>query len=174
MGEARSRRVSHSRVYGHPKRPVRPPPRVGRGCGDTELQRHLAVDDRGQLGRPRAPARAGPFGVRRALLPNPPASASSRATRSPISRGRRRSRRRTSRTGGTQDPEAKCYMPGVPRATYMPFPFQIIQGNSQILIAYPFASASRIIHMTDVGESPADAWMGWSRAAGKATRSSST
>ena len=64
----------------------------------------------------------------------------------------------------TQDPEAKCYMPGVPRATYMPFPFQIIQGNNEIIIAYPFASASRILHMTDVGESPADAWMGWSRA----------
>src|SRR5258705_9885561 len=55
-------------------------------------------------------------------------------------------------------------MPGVPRATYMPFPFQIVQGTSEIIIAYPFASASRILHMTDVGESPADAWMGWSRA----------
>ena len=62
------------------------------------------------------------------------------------------------------DPEAKCYMPGVPRATYMPFPFQIIQGDKQIIVAYPFASASRIVHMSDVGESPADAWMGWSRA----------
>ncbi len=62
------------------------------------------------------------------------------------------------------DPEAKCYMAGVPRATYQPFPFQIFQGTDKILIAYPFASASRIIHMKDVGESPADAWMGWSRA----------
>jgi hypothetical protein len=62
------------------------------------------------------------------------------------------------------DPEAKCYMPGVPRATYMPFPFQIFQGTDNMLIAYPFAAASRIIHMKDVGESPADAWMGWSRA----------
>jgi hypothetical protein len=26
------------------------------------------------------------------------------------------------------DPEAKCYMPGIPRATYMPYPFQIVQG----------------------------------------------
>src|SRR5476649_736467 len=41
------------------------------------------------------------------------------------------------------DPEAKCYMPGVPRATYMPFPFQIIQSTNKILIVYPFASASR-------------------------------
>ena len=64
----------------------------------------------------------------------------------------------------TLDPEAKCYMPGVPRATYMPFPFQIFQGSGDtMLMAYPFAAASRIIHMKDVGESPADAWMGWSR-----------
>jgi len=61
------------------------------------------------------------------------------------------------------DPEAKCYMPGVPRATYMPFPFQIIQGTSKIIIAYPFASAGRLIHMDKVEDSPADAWMGWSR-----------
>ena len=27
----------------------------------------------------------------------------------------------------TGDPEAKCYMPGVPRATYMPFPFRLVQ-----------------------------------------------
>src|SRR5579863_9297851 len=33
------------------------------------------------------------------------------------------------------DPEAKCYLPGVPRATYMPFPFQIIQGNNRVIIA---------------------------------------
>ena len=64
----------------------------------------------------------------------------------------------------TLDPVAKCYMPGVPRATYMPFPFQIFQGSGDtMLVSYPFAAASRIIHMKDVGESPADAWMGWSR-----------
>src|ERR1700686_856468 len=35
------------------------------------------------------------------------------------------------------DPELKCYMPGVPRATYMPFPYQIVQGSGPyILIAY--------------------------------------
>ena len=62
------------------------------------------------------------------------------------------------------DPEFKCYMPGVPRATYMPFPFQIVQGSSPyILIAYEFASATRIIRMNWKGEAPTDAWMGWSR-----------
>ena len=37
-----------------------------------------------------------------------------------------------------EDPEAKCYMPGIPRATYMPFPFQIIQSNKDILMAYEY------------------------------------
>jgi hypothetical protein len=63
----------------------------------------------------------------------------------------------------TLDPEARCYMPGVPRATYMPFPFQIIQGPTKIIMAYEFASASRLIHMDKVPDSPADSWMGWSR-----------
>ena len=61
------------------------------------------------------------------------------------------------------DPEAKCYLPGVPRATYMPFPFQIVQGNKKIVIAYEFASASRIIPLEIVGEAPTESYMGWSQ-----------
>jgi hypothetical protein len=60
------------------------------------------------------------------------------------------------------DPEAACFMPGVPRANYMPYPFQIIQSTDKILIAYPFASASRLIYLKDIGESPLDSYMGWS------------
>jgi hypothetical protein len=62
-----------------------------------------------------------------------------------------------------RDPEIKCFMPGVPRATYMPYPFQILQGTDKILIAYEFAGATRTIHMNTVGDSPSPAWMGWSR-----------
>ena len=61
------------------------------------------------------------------------------------------------------DPEIKCYMPGVPRANYMPYPFQIVQTPTHILMAYEFASASRTIYMNSKEESPADTWMGWSR-----------
>jgi hypothetical protein len=62
------------------------------------------------------------------------------------------------------DPEMKCYMPGVPRATYMPFPFQIVQGTGpSILMAYEFASATRIIRMNWEQAAPVDSWMGWSR-----------
>jgi hypothetical protein len=62
-----------------------------------------------------------------------------------------------------RDPEIKCFMPGVPRATYMPYPFQILQGTNKILIAYEFAGATRTIHMDTVGDSPSSTWMGWSR-----------
>jgi hypothetical protein len=60
------------------------------------------------------------------------------------------------------DPEAKCYQPGVPRATYLPFPFQIIQSTDKIVIAYQFASASRTIPLGKPTEAPVDFWMGWS------------
>jgi hypothetical protein len=64
----------------------------------------------------------------------------------------------------TRDPEIKCYLPGVPRATYMPYPFQIVQTPTDILIGYEYANASRIIYMGDkVEEAPLDFWMGWSR-----------
>jgi hypothetical protein len=62
----------------------------------------------------------------------------------------------------TADPEAKCFMPGVPRATYMPYPFQIVQGADKIMISYEFADTVRLVHMKDPGPAPADSWMGWS------------
>lgn len=60
------------------------------------------------------------------------------------------------------DPEVKCYMPGIPRATYLPFPFRIVQSDGDILFAYEFASANRIVYMSNHQESPVDTWMGWS------------
>jgi hypothetical protein len=63
----------------------------------------------------------------------------------------------------TQDPEIKCFMPGIPRATYMPYPFQIVQTPKHILMAYEFASAGRTIYMDSKTEAPVDSWMGWSQ-----------
>src|SRR5215831_686630 len=60
------------------------------------------------------------------------------------------------------DPEVKCYMVGVPRSTYMPYPFQVIQGKDTIMIAYEFAGAVRVINMGKPSEAPTDSWMGWS------------
>jgi hypothetical protein len=62
----------------------------------------------------------------------------------------------------SRDPEIKCYLPGVPRATYMPYPFQILQSSSTIFIAYEYAGAVRDIHMKDPGPAPVDSWMGQS------------
>jgi len=62
----------------------------------------------------------------------------------------------------TDDPELKCFMPGVPRANYLPYPFQIVQGTDKIMMTYEFADAVRIVHLDDPGEAPADSWMGWS------------
>ena len=59
------------------------------------------------------------------------------------------------------DPEIKCYMPGIPRATYMPYPFQIVQSNDTILFSYEYASASRVVRLNNQEQSPAPAWMGW-------------
>jgi hypothetical protein len=52
-------------------------------------------------------------------------------------------------------------MPGVPRANYLPHPFQIVQGTDAIMMSYEFADAVRIVHMIDPGPAPADSWMGW-------------
>lgn len=63
------------------------------------------------------------------------------------------------------DPMASCYMPGVPRANYMPFPFQIVQSREVILIAYEVAESNRILYVDQPDlESQVDAWMGHSNA----------
>ena len=61
-----------------------------------------------------------------------------------------------------RDPEVKCYLPGVPRAVYMPFPFQIIQNDGAVFVAYEYAGAVREIYMKDVGPAETDSWMGQS------------
>ena len=60
----------------------------------------------------------------------------------------------------TDDPEAKCYLPGVPRANYMPYPFQIVQSPQGILFVYEYASANRFVNMGKPIEAGSDTWMG--------------
>ena len=61
------------------------------------------------------------------------------------------------------DPAVKCYIPGIPRGTYMPFPFQFVQSKDAILVAYEFTSSSRVIHLNRPGsEAELDSWMGYS------------
>jgi hypothetical protein len=61
-----------------------------------------------------------------------------------------------------RDPEVRCYLPGVPRANYMPFPFQIFHSEDAIFFAYEYAGAVRNILLEDPGPAPVDSWMGQS------------
>jgi hypothetical protein len=65
----------------------------------------------------------------------------------------------------TADPEVRCYLPGIPRATYMPFPFQIVQNKDVLLFSYAYAGAVRNVALSDPGPAPIDSWMGqsWAR-----------
>jgi hypothetical protein len=62
----------------------------------------------------------------------------------------------------TRDPEIKCYLPGVPRATYLPFPLQIFQSGEAVLITYEYAAAVRQVYLKDPGPPQVDSWMGQS------------
>ncbi|HJN46083.1 MAG TPA: hypothetical protein QF572_18095 [Vicinamibacterales bacterium] len=61
------------------------------------------------------------------------------------------------------DPAVKCYMPGIPRATYMPLPFQIVQNPDALMFAYEFTSSTRVVRMDRPGtEADLPSWMGYS------------
>jgi len=47
----------------------------------------------------------------------------------------------------TADPESKCYLPGVPRIMYMPYPFQIFQTPTHIAMTFEYVHAVRRIFM---------------------------
>ena len=59
-----------------------------------------------------------------------------------------------------RDPEIKCYLPGVPRANYMPYPFQITQNAKQFFLTYEYAGAYRDVLFKDPGPAETDSWMG--------------
>src|SRR6516225_436719 len=61
-----------------------------------------------------------------------------------------------------RDPEIKCFQPGVPRALYMPYPFQIIQSATKINMVFEFANAQRTIHLNKMDPYPNTLFMGYS------------
>jgi hypothetical protein len=65
----------------------------------------------------------------------------------------------------TADPEAQCYLPGVPRITYMPYPFQIFQRADRVVILYEYLHATREIYVdgSPHPDIPVEFWMGDSR-----------
>jgi len=62
----------------------------------------------------------------------------------------------------TGEPELQCYRPGVPRANYMPFPFQIFQTREEMLFVYEYKGVTRAIYMDPHREPATESWMGWS------------
>jgi hypothetical protein len=65
-----------------------------------------------------------------------------------------------------EDTEAKCYRSGIPRQTYLPYPFEIVQGDGDILFVYEYATSNRTVRMGESQISPdevlVDQWLGWS------------
>ena len=61
------------------------------------------------------------------------------------------------------DPAVKCYIPGIPRQTYMPFPFHVVQSGQKVFFAYEFGSNSRIVHLDrPATRAELPSWMGYS------------
>src|SRR5262245_50255198 len=58
------------------------------------------------------------------------------------------------------DPEAKCYMLGIPRSTYHDFPFQVFRVNVNLHMDYSLPGGKRIDNMKDHSDAPDDSWMG--------------
>ena len=65
----------------------------------------------------------------------------------------------------TADPEVRCYLPGIPRANYMPHPFKIAHNDDSLFFNYAYAGAVRNVALADPGPAPLDSWMGqsWAR-----------
>lgn len=61
-----------------------------------------------------------------------------------------------------RDPEVRCYLPGIPRAMYMPHPYEITQSTNKIHMAFSYAATARTIHFDKVDPPPDDTWMGHS------------
>jgi hypothetical protein len=78
----------------------------------------------------------------------------------PYKPGMRAQRDENMRNWPAADPATQCKLPGVPRATYQPFPLQIFQAPDATLISYQFAGADRIVYMNKQVEAQVDTWMG--------------
>ncbi len=61
-----------------------------------------------------------------------------------------------------RDPELKCFQPGIPRAIYMPFPFEIIQGDDKIMMVFEYDNTERTIHLNEMEDYPNVSYMGYS------------
>jgi hypothetical protein len=68
------------------------------------------------------------------------------------------------RSRATADTEARCFLPGVPRIMYMPYPFQIVQTPKTVMFFFEYLHATRNVFMdTPHPRGPLEFWMGDSR-----------
>ena len=73
-------------------------------------------------------------------------------------------RQQNYRNRATADPSLKCYQAGVPRATYVPMPLQILQSPGNFAIVYQENHAFRVFHPEGRPHFDAtDWWMGDTR-----------
>ena len=141
-----------------------------------DLEPHTAQAGAGDAARPgRAGAGEGSARVRRGRLGAGRPGRRRRRRDSVHARSAGKKREENQANWLTRDPEIKCYLPGVPRATYMPFPFQIFQSDKAVAIAYEYAGRLSQ-HLSEGSRSAAGRFVDGAvgRDAGKATRSSST
>jgi hypothetical protein len=64
------------------------------------------------------------------------------------------------------DPEAQCFLLGVPRSMYHPFPFQIMQAPQHFMIAHEYQHQGRTVYLDPKAAMMVegiDSWMGHSR-----------
>ena len=132
--DRRTRQAAPRRVGGHPNLNG-----IWQAMNSAHwnLEGHAAsqLKDFWRLGATSAPIPAGQSVVKEGKIPYLPEALA---------------RRDENRAGWPKtDPEAACYLPGIPRATYLPHPFQIVQGDDDILFVYSFANANRAVHMKD-------------------------
>ena len=146
--------VAAARDYG--LRPAQP-----RGAR-PEFQRHLAALDTANWDLEAHAAEPGPvpsLGALLAVPPGPGVVVGGAIPYLPAALEQRRNENRKQRW--TADPERKCFMPGVPRANYLPYPFQIVQGTRHDPDDVRVRRRGAHVYMTDPGPAPDYSWMGW-------------
>ncbi len=64
------------------------------------------------------------------------------------------------------DPYVKCYLPGIPRMTYLGWPFQIIQTRESVTFVYEWSHKKRVVPISSTPPPAGEdtAWMGMARA----------
>ena len=132
----------------------------------SEFERRLASDEHGAL-EPRRRRGAGRAGVWQlgALFAVPPGQSVVEGGTIPYLPAALEQRDKNRAAWPANDPETKCYRAGIPRSTYMPYPFQIVQGDGDIMFVYEYATSNRPVRMSNhlnPQEVLVDQWLGWS------------